>query len=336
MVIKSLLNKCRALTEFKIKLSATEIENLSARGFELLRGYDYAGAVKVGKQLEQLRYSSCFEILALAYAGMDKRETAITTLERGVKRAPNVWLLWQLLGNYYSDEKSFDRAYHAYARALKCDHADASSIHLNWAIALSRKEDYQAALDLLEKVVDPAIHRRRIDITLSILNSLACFEEASVLAMEILNDEPSEDCQLESRIHAHYALAIWKGSANREMALEESWQAIALDKTNERAMCLIREIENSRSDKAILYHLLVEGRLNDPVNSEEAPQGFFSTYQVVADDLDEALELASRFEPEDIRSTLRISESKVLKHQTDEPKGVYFCSGYCLFPIEEA
>jgi hypothetical protein len=29
-------------------------------------------------------------------------------LERGVEKAPDVWLLWQLLGNNYSDEERFD------------------------------------------------------------------------------------------------------------------------------------------------------------------------------------------------------------------------------------
>jgi len=91
-------------------------------------------AIKIAGQLEKLRFSSAFEIAAQAYSGLENLEKAVSILERGVNLAPDVWLNWQLLGNYLSDLQRFEDAASAYQNALKCPKAQAGSIQLNQAI----------------------------------------------------------------------------------------------------------------------------------------------------------------------------------------------------------
>jgi len=63
--------------------------------------------------------------------------------------------------------------------------------------------------------------------------------------------------------------------------------------------------------------------------------GFFTTYGVVAENEEEALKCVRRFEPKEVRDTLRIEKCEVLKGRVIDPKGVYYCKdGYNLFPLE--
>jgi tetratricopeptide (TPR) repeat protein len=76
--------------------------------------------LRIGYRLTGLNHSSGYEILALAYAGLKMPNKAISTLEEGVRLAPSVWLLWELLGNQYSDQGGYRDAQRCYSESVAC------------------------------------------------------------------------------------------------------------------------------------------------------------------------------------------------------------------------
>src|SRR6266536_3597028 len=90
--------------------SATE---LAQQGYDLIQARQFDEALVLSGRLQEMRYSSGFEIAALALAGRGETERAVQILEEGVAKAPDVWLNWQLLGNYRSDMGLYDSALEA-------------------------------------------------------------------------------------------------------------------------------------------------------------------------------------------------------------------------------
>ena len=80
-----------------------ELEALADKGFEYVNSSDYEHALIIAAQLKKSRYTACFEIAALAHAGMEQKEKAVAVLEEGTSVAPDLWINWELLGNYLSD-----------------------------------------------------------------------------------------------------------------------------------------------------------------------------------------------------------------------------------------
>lgn len=123
---------------------APDPDVLMDRAFDLLDRNNPQEALKIGLQLEDMRYSGGFEIQALALWSLRRRKKAIKVLERGVDTVPKVWLLWQLLGNYRSDEGDYDGACVAYEHASGAD-CDLVSIAYNHANALARAKRWEEA-----------------------------------------------------------------------------------------------------------------------------------------------------------------------------------------------
>ena len=112
-------------------------------------------------------------------------------------------------------------------------------------------------------------------------------------------------------------------------------RAIRLDKKNEDAQWLLREMR--RCDDPVesnSYELLIHGPWRGDVFPEARPAlGFFTQYQVVAQDLDEALTFIREFEPKEIHNALKIDEV-LAQDRCLEPKGVYGTSGYSFYEEE--
>jgi len=316
------------------------VDTLIEEGRQFLELEDYDRAIAVGKRIERARHSYAFELMALAHAGRGNLQEAIATLERGVKLAPSVWLLWQLLGNYYSDTSRWNDAQQAYLRARECPNADESSIDYNVALALLREGKTADALRHCDRVSSPELQLKksalRIDIyaasgdtAKAVQYAEQVFAEAITVGEENLDEEEAAGI---AGVCSAYAHAVWKqGDANQ--ALQLAWQAISWWKHQETAMWLIREIENKRSCCAKHHRLIIEGVWPEPIESKEEAQGFFVTYEVVAESPEEAFDLAVRFEPECVRESLRADECEVLDEVAEVPKGVYYVSGYHQFPI---
>ena len=94
-------------------------EKLMDNAFTLLEECQPSKALKIGEKLRKLKYSGAFEIIARAYADLEKIDRAVKVLEEGVKKASDVWRLWQLLGNYYSETKKYQKAFQSYEKGGK-------------------------------------------------------------------------------------------------------------------------------------------------------------------------------------------------------------------------
>ncbi len=317
---------------------STDIEALMKQGFNLLEECDYDGAIKIGKKLKALRHSSAFEILAIGYNEKGELGKAIKVLEEGVGKVPDVWLLWQLLGNYYSDKKRYADAHRAYESALTCPRAGMSSIHLNQAVVLFREKRYSEALHALEKVTDKKLELPAGALRIEVLTSLKRFEEAIEFGKGLVKKTTQDEADPMELARAFAALgtAEWEGRKDAESALSRAWKAIHLYKLQSDARFLIREIEAKRSQKSKYFRMDIEGTWPEPFEDESKIHGFFTSYDVVADTKKEALEFIKRFEPEEVRDSLKIDYSKVLESSSDDPKGVYHAAGYRFFPKIES
>lgn len=321
----------------EVKVSA-----LIAEGQACLEDSDYDSAIHIGQQLELHQRSYAFELQALAYAGKEDLTEAINVLERGVSLVPDVWLLWLRLGNYYSDMARWDDARRAYSRALTCPHVDPSAVYYDCALLSQREGKLVDALRDIECVTSARLRLKAVGLRISIYTNMGNAAEAIRYSEQMLNEmsmgdegamEDDEAADMAS-LYGEYANAVYH-SGDSERALQLAWQAVSFWKQQETVLWLIREIEDKHSKLARYHHLTIEGRWSEPFEGEDAPCAFFVTYGVVADSPDEALNMAIRFEPSEVRESLKMHECDVSPAVVDEPKGVYNISDYFTFPVEE-
>ena len=318
----------------------TEANAMMEEAFALLEAGEPEQALTIGRRLEKGRFSGGFEIQALAYQDMDKNKEAIRVLKKGTKCVAHVWILWQLLGNCLSDDGSFDESLAAYDTALDLPDSDKVSLQFNRANALWRGgrldeansivKDLLGSLEFAKREPDLklCIHGARI----GILSDLGLYQDA-IAHFDNLprpgewSNYRSETASLESK----YAIALWH-TDRAEDANKAVARAIQLDKTNEEAQWLVREMR--RRDEPVRsksYRLLIHG----PWRADSFPEassavGFFTTYQVVAEDLEEAMTFVREFEPSEICDALKIEEVQA-QDRCVKPKGVYWTSGYSFY-----
>jgi tetratricopeptide (TPR) repeat protein len=312
-----------------------KIESLIDEAFAALDTLDIERAIELGRQLETLRHSSCFEILALAFDADDKREEAIAVLEDGTTKAPSVWRLWQLLGNYYSDSRRLEDSMNCYRKAFECPNVDASSVYLNKSIALLRNQDYLPAIKAIDQVSSEALQPLAISHKMHLFNAAKMFSEAVTLGenaidLPLWNDENTEQL---AEVHSELAFAIWKSSLDRDRAQYHAWLAISIDKSETTAAWVIRDIAAETSPKARHMTVMIRGRWHVPFEEETEPPGFFANYEVVAETPEEALAFILPFEPEKVRDSLGIEEYTLREPAPGVPKGVYQAHpSYMMFP----
>jgi tetratricopeptide (TPR) repeat protein len=315
---------------------AETAERLMRDGYNALNRDQRARALKIGRRLRRLRHSSGFEIMALAYLAQDKFDKAIKVLEKGVQKAPSVWLLWQLLGNCYSDHERFGEAHVCYERALKCPGVDGDSVHLNTSIALAREGRLDDALSAVERIAGEALQPAATAQKLFLFNKLGRHAEALAAGARVQEGAWREtDASSLAGCLAELGVAHWKGRRDRDAAARHAWRAIQIEKRQETAAWLVREITDQRSKTAKYVRVIVCGRWHEPIEGENDPPGFFVNYDVVAEDEREALEFIRPFEPEPVRDSLTVDDASIREDAPDEPKGVYrVLTGYLFFPWE--
>lgn len=315
-----------------------DIEKLISQGQDSLDSYDYKKAKQIGKKLLSARHSSGFEILAKAYYEDNQLQKAIQTLKEGCQRAPAVPILWLLLGNYLSDNNEFEKAFEAFQNGLKLPNSDVSALHLNYAIALERAEKYPEALNQIQQIppnhnLIENLHKDRIYASLQ--NKVGNYSEAISLSERAISIYSEiDEKELLSDFYIEKGFSILKKLDDRGAALEIIKSAIRLDRHNKRAMWAFREILNQVSQKAKYFRIMIKAEWPEPIKFEKVLEdaNYFTSFDVVADDMNEALEFIKLFEPENIHNTIRINESEVLDGNHKQPKGVYKAIGYMFYP----
>lgn len=311
-----------------------------AEGYEHLANGQYKKAIKVGRTLLKQYHTSGFEIVARAQWESGEPEAAIETLREGVEAAPEVPILWEFLAEYCSDSGLYEESLGAYRQALQVGHPDPNMIHYNLALVYRRQEEYELAELELAKAGEPDdelkkchIYFLRADIRYMqkrYSESLTLLNEAIDLMGKLSLLEENE-AELLAKIYAHRALIRWALEEDRERILQDIGNALELDKDQQTAFWLIRELHMQTSPDAKYYRLLIEGDWYENHPDDGSPLGFFITYYVIADSLDEALNYARALEPEAVRNSLRIAESELIQPTPDAVKGVYEAPGGYTF-----
>ncbi|MBI9075024.1 MAG: tetratricopeptide repeat protein [Desulfatibacillum sp.] len=319
-------------------------KQLMEAGFQALEDCDFKAAIKIGRKIRRLRNTSAFEILGLAYSQKGKPKKAIKILKKGLRIAPDLWVLWQLLGNLQSDLNNFSEAQTSYEKALQCESTDEDSIRYNSALAYIRENKYIEAQKQIEQVNFKELLRKESykllllasQTNITIFNELNEFKKAYDFGLSLLKDISHVDAFPKelSALYDSFATTMWKLTENNQ-AFEYLWKSIELDKTNQNAMFLIRELENQFSSEAKSFQLVIEGVM--PVSSGHGTEGvgFFTSYNVVAKNPDQAFELAKRFEPKNLHESLRVEEAGVFDDCPNIPVGVYSTTPYIMFALKE-
>src|SRR6266498_3847228 len=207
---------------------------------------DYEQSLTIAKTLEAHRYSGAFELRALALAGKGDRKGAIKALREGVKAAPQVWLLWNLMGNYLSDNGNYSDACDAFQHAVACPQADESCVRYNWSVALARACQFEEAMRHIDLVTSKEHRLRASEHRVALLDDLGRYEEAIALGLNLLESrKPPAECP--SLIHAHVAKCLWLSIHDHAGALDHVLKALEIAPESEFALRVLREIEGRRS-----------------------------------------------------------------------------------------
>jgi tetratricopeptide (TPR) repeat protein len=305
-----------------------DVQALIAEAETALVEGKYDCAQRAAERVIAHRYSYGFELLARVHAQRNNLPRAIAVLQEGVTKAPRAWQLWILLGEYRSDHGDFDAALTAFDTALGIDGVDADEAHINAAIAHDRAGRPEDALMRLHEVRgtkdENAVSAASVRATILLEQERP--EAAAAAASAGLSRANEEMNAVDvAPLYAALAKAEWM-KGNRDAAIHSAWEAIALDSSEETALWLIREIESVYSASAKHYRVIIHGR-DDGFDAD----GFWRKYDVVADDEEEAMQFILRVEPEHIRGTLRMDEAQIVDTTPDQPKGVYWCTGYAFY-----
>jgi tetratricopeptide (TPR) repeat protein len=313
--------------------SDDSIEELMSAGYEALESENYADAINFGEELIERRHSSGFEIAALAYQREGEIGKAIELLEEGVKQAASVWVLWKLLGDCYSYAGRLDDAEKAYQAALARNQPDVDLIHLNRGIAFQRQEKWADAENAFFRVKAKKLRRRALAELIRIAansgNSALAAERATALMNQQASDEEDLDRRGSSSILSAVALGLFHGK-DFVRAKEYALLAAELNPSNSESLWIIREAHGNRARNAIGYTFILQGELDDDADQGKHP--FMRTLQIVAQDVDAALNYAREFFSETVCESLRVEEVNEFDASEYEFEGVYFVSGYITYP----
>jgi Tfp pilus assembly protein PilF len=313
------------------------VDQLLEQAYNFIQQGDAEQAIKLGNQLLEHRHARGFEIIALAYEQQGKTPDAIAVLKDGVSKVPNAWPLWELLGNLYSDQDESQQAHNAYKRALDCPNVDRSSVNYNYAILLKRENKFDEAMKLCESIDAPDLKNKTKVLRLSLQNATGHHDEAINFANGLVSemlaepDMPDEDMQDLARAYAELGRAYWEGKYDRQASWENAWKALEWDRSDNTALWLVREIISRKSPGSKWYKLVVEGKWHFPLEPDKDPPGFITTYEVVADSVEDALAFAQDLEPVEVRPSMKVESQEDMGNFPDNQQGVYWRSAYGFY-----
>ncbi|MEM8882861.1 MAG: tetratricopeptide repeat protein [Planctomycetota bacterium] len=305
-------------------------EALYEDGLDAIREGRLDDARAIGEQLIEMRYSGGFEVLGLVERDEGDLDAAIAILEQGVEKASTAWLLWQLLGNSYSDAGRPEEAAGAYEHALGCDGVDVSSVRLNQATLAFRSGLRDEGFRFLDEVVDPALHLYRESLRLGEWEREERYAEILPRAAALLTEADDDaDPDVLAQLVVRAAWAKHKLGGARDDVVRELLVAYAYDPICDDAQWAIREVEDRRADDTRQFEVLLEA-----THPAEPALRYFVSFTTVATTKEEAAELARRHEEAAGGIGLRTEEVEQGDPIEDYPIGVYRRSGRQFFDPE--
>jgi tetratricopeptide (TPR) repeat protein len=318
-------------------LSADE---LMKHAYEFIDSCDYESAFVVGQRLNRIGFSGGCEINAKTHAADGNFGKAVHELEKGLRHAPHVWILWELLGNYRSELGEYEAAMQCYDKALGLPDADLSSINLNRSICLFRQDKPDLALSYLDAVtsVETAVEKElvRMGLLVDLKRYNDCITVGESLLSKLDTDVATEEEQTQlGRGYGLMSRAFLSGLGDREKAKEAMEKSTRFQKANSTALAVRRELDDVPAGGAKIVCLAAFGEWDQPLEDGKPVPGFVASYRVLASSPEEALSFARLLEPEAVRASMQVSSTR-----TEEPedwqtlKGVYWCLGGYTFFIE--
>lgn len=307
------------------------VDDLLERGHAFVRSCAFERAQQVADKLEARRHTGAFEVGALARAGLGNLEDAIAYLTRGLELAPDVWLNWQLLGNYQSDLERYAEASGAYERALACPNAWVGSIRLNQALLAYRQGHADTAIELLSKIDDAELRTRIADAWVGALLEKGEFAAAESRCQDALDKSPpNTDDDLLARLHDQLAVAMRGVGRSKVDVREVVLRGLGHDPCNAGLHWLLRELDGTVHRKTRLYRLLLLG-----TDERTDSAGFFVTYVVAARSQKKAFASARIVEAAFGFDTLDIHEAEDQGAHPDVHSGVYERGGRHYFADDD-
>lgn len=314
--------------------SSSDPEELIKEAYAALDDDDLPGALELSGKLLEARHARGFEIMALALEKQDRYEDAIDVLRKGVMAVPEAYPLWELLGNLYAKEKEFEKAESAYVTALACPGSSTASISYNMAVMLRHSGNPEQALAIASEISSPLLAVRVNTLKVSLLNSLKRYEDSShlanvliseIMALEELGDEDMKDL---AQVYAELGRAVYLGSGNKQGGFESAWKALEWERSEPTALWLVRELIGRNSSESRWFRFEVEGNWYFPLEQGKSPPKFRVTYDIVADNIDEAMMFAKHLEPPEIRESMQVKTVSDRGSHANFTQGLYWRSPY--------
>jgi len=270
----------------------------------------------------------------------ERPQDAIAVLEEGTRAVPQIWLLWQQLGNLQSDQGDFQAANESYTKALDCPGVDSSQIYFNKAIALHRCNMPQEAMEALDQVESDDLHWPALALRVALLNGLEQYHKAADLAKHLAerllgSEELFTQYTIElAGIITELGIAVGRGNNDIDGARHCFIQALRYVKNFSYALAMLRQVYHMESTEAQHFRLLVRGTWFEPIEQHGTGNpGFYSTFDIVADNAEEAMAFAAELEPDEVRDSLVVEEVSVLGPCPQALKGVYNRTGYAFYDL---
>lgn len=309
-----------------------QISRLLDEGYRLLEEGEHERALRVSAKLDKLHNSGAYEIGARALKAMGREQEAIAMLEKGVRVAESVYILWSYLGHYYSDAGRYKEAIHAFeASRLRDQSPDRDRFaEYNVAIVVGRQGDFGDALQRFQTLPPgdrPAQHE--IDSgSAYYLMKLGHYDEALAVIDTALSRVPQDENRCRADLYAKRARCWWHQGRAESEVLEEALTAIYLYRAGRDPYQLIREMRNRKSASARMYLLWLKGEWSDEMAQMVGSRRFATACWVVAESPEQGLAYMKAIEPEPSREHLRVAKVLSQGPAPDELLGVDVAGPY--------
>ncbi|MCS7300304.1 MAG: hypothetical protein NZ556_01940 [Fimbriimonadales bacterium] len=121
-------------------------EQLMEAAERALAERDYDKARQIAAQLLRMKHTAGFEYEARALWELHRPNDAIAALRKGVEVAPDLWTLWDYLGQYLPDTGRYAEALESLRRGMACAGAPQDSFLYNLGVVYQRMGDDETAL----------------------------------------------------------------------------------------------------------------------------------------------------------------------------------------------
>ncbi len=279
----------------------------------------------MAQELVNNRVEAGFEILASISMADSDIDGAISHLEQGIDLLPDAFRLWLQKGEFLASAGRFEDADDALNEAMATRDSVPDMVKLARGHLLFLQEKIDDALNVLQEIEHPEYYLDALLEQVFILDTVGQYQMLMEIAQEETADleepETEEEALILSEIFAYIAKAAYQLDHPEEEVQSYLDLSLDLDRSNEMALWLIREQHISFSDHAKVYFLEVVGKIADP---QAVHKEFQTSYQVVADSVEEALGYIRQFEGNLIDpKSLKVIDQEVQSNPEDLSKGIY-------------